>query len=52
MWPEYDMFVAWIWTVLGLDLGLFFGELWHVCVACDGYMCGVLCGHLLCHNWS
>ena len=24
----------------------------HVCVACDGCMCGLLCGHLLCHNWS
>ena len=20
--------------------------LWHVCVACDGYMCGLLCGHI------
>ena len=21
-------------------------------VTCDGCMCGLLCGHLLCHNWS
>ena len=22
------------------------------CVAYDGCMCGLLCGHLVCHNWS
>ena len=33
VWPKYGMFVAWIWTVLGLDMGLFYARV----VAC---LCG------------
>ena len=32
VWPEYGMFVAWFWTVLGMDLGLFYA--WVVACLC------------------
>ena len=53
MWgPKCGLVLTWIWTFLGLYLILFYARVVYVCLACDGCMCGLLCGHLLLHNWS
>ena len=44
IWPGFGQSWEWIWNYPML-------RLWHACVAYDGGMCGLLCGHLLCHNW-
>ena len=48
-----------VWLSFGLDLdSLEAGSGTILCSGCgmlcgfDGCMCGLLCGHLLCHNWS
>ena len=49
LWPGFDLDLdslgAGFRVVLCSGGGKF-------CVACDGCMCGLFCGHLLCHNWS
>ena len=48
LWPGFDLDLDSLGAGFGVVLCLGGGKF---CVACDGYMCGLFCGHLLCLNW-